>query len=528
MRIEPPPCDAHPAEAAGWTCPPCDRHLCPACAVLRPVGHGHLVVCHACGSVAEPILLPRAREGYLALVGGALSYPLSRRGLGMMLISGTVFGLLKALGPLAALVAAATFSSYLFVVVRTSARGEPDVPEGDDFTHLWDLFGALFRVVLAFVLALVPAYVYVTRVRSPADTLAGYLPDPLVWVCLAVGLAWVPMAMLLAAVGATTITVVNPLAAFGLLSSLRRDAVVASLAFWGFIGGWVAVLWLGLQLQAAVPVPLVPRVIAEIFGMYFPLVAARSLGLLLFARGADLDYGRPGDHLEPALRGVVPALERAPIELPPDDGAPTAFQEGFSSGLELGTFDGVARFPMDHELDLGFLPEGEAPRERLRPAAAQTVGEDLMPEEAFYADVVNRAPAAPQKAIAQVAQAIDTTDAGIRLLASHSRFDAVARAYRERQGAVDVLSAVELYGTADAALRLEDAKTAAHALKRLGRDHPESEHAPMALWRAAKLMRESLADPDGAAKLLARLVRTYPESEAAAMAQALLLEQVTG
>lgn len=53
-------CPAHPAARAAWLCGPCKKALCEDCAAPLAAGRGILPVCAACGTLATPLLIPRA------------------------------------------------------------------------------------------------------------------------------------------------------------------------------------------------------------------------------------------------------------------------------------------------------------------------------------------------------------------------------------------------------------------------------------------------------------------------------------
>jgi tetratricopeptide (TPR) repeat protein len=135
------------------------------------------------------------------------------------------------------------------------------------------------------------------------------------------------------------------------------------------------------------------------------------------------------------------------------------------------------------------------------------------------------APVAPheahQKAPALAEEELPT-DEEIRVWADLKQFEAVAVAYRSRQGAVSVLSADELVETGRAAFQRKDWQTAAHALKRVGRDYPDCAQAPQALLVSGRLLSERLQRNDEGLKLLGLLIRQYPESGEAAKARAIL------
>ncbi|GAC1553438.1 MAG: hypothetical protein NVS2B9_18370 [Myxococcales bacterium] len=55
------PCAAHPSARAAWLCAPCGKALCEDCAAPLAAGRGILPACAVCGTLATPLLIPRAQ-----------------------------------------------------------------------------------------------------------------------------------------------------------------------------------------------------------------------------------------------------------------------------------------------------------------------------------------------------------------------------------------------------------------------------------------------------------------------------------
>lgn len=457
-------CGTHPMRQAGWACTGCDEALCVQCAVRRPAGTETLVACRRCGALARTLYVARGRGAYASLLARAFVYPFSLNGFWMMAAFGIALYAIGAVG--LHRFASALLVSYLFLVVRVSALGKHDVPDADDFTHVADLAATLGKAVLAFVLSVVPAaaYVFVAEKVNPQGWF-GHFDEPLLWVALLLGLLWTPVAMMFAAIQSPIATIVNPLSALQVVRVLRVDYVLLLAVFWGLMLVSQVVDVFGAVFAANLPVPILGGVIARSVGMYVPLVGARAVGLLLYARGPEFGYGQADENLEPALGDELPPLESATGRRPPP---PVA-----------------AAPPLEPDLPT-FLDASPPPP-----------------------------PAAPP---APVTSAVPGDDE-IRGWAAEDRFDLVAQAYRSRRGAVDVLDTEALARTAHAALVRADFQTAAHAFKRLAHDFPQSDRAPEGLLRAAELLQSRLRREDEAVRLLQRLVRNHPQSPQAGEAR---------
>lgn len=473
---------------AGWACTGCGEALCVQCAVRRPAGNETLIGCRRCGALARTLYVARGRGAYASLLPPAFVYPFSLNGFWMMAAFGIGLYAIDAVG--LHRVANALLVSYLFLVVRVSALGKHDVPDADDFTNVMDLGATLGKALLAFVLSIVPAvaYVFVAEKVNPKGWF-GHFDEPLLWVALLLGLLWTPIAMLFAAIQSPIATIVNPLSALQVVRVLRLDYVLLLAAFWGLMLVSQVVDVFGAVFAANLPVPILGGVMAASIGMYVPLVGARALGLLLYARGPDFGYGQADDNLEPALGDELPALEAA------------AGRPSRESGMEVA-----------QELAASLVAHPIASiRVSAPPAAPPPEALDLPP-------LAEEPPEAPPPVPEPAPDATPSNDV-IRVWAAEDRFDLVAQAYRARRGAVDVLDSEGLARTAQAALVRADFQTAAHAFKRLAHDFPHSEWAPEALLRAAELLQSRLRRGDEAVRLLQRLVKNHPQSPQAGEAR---------
>ncbi len=303
-------CQAHD-RVAGWRCDTCHEALCPDCAAEKTVHPAVITACTRCGGMAQTLTVHRREVAPLeARIPGAFRWPFKSDGFvtwAALVMLVTIFGSGGAFiwvpGALAA----------LFAVVRSTARGEEDM-ETPSFTSLFDLVLPVARLVLAMLPFWGPLLVYVLVV-GPAQV----RPGPL-WALGLAGAAFVPQALLVAAVGAPVLTLLNPIAIVGTALKLGRAYAV-------YLTTSAALLVLGLVLGALglvfgfVPVPIFPRVVEAAFLFYAPLVSARVAGLVLFVEGDRLHWDVPERYREPVLgqtrpRGVLPAEDRPPDVAP--------------------------------------------------------------------------------------------------------------------------------------------------------------------------------------------------------------------
>jgi hypothetical protein len=185
-----------------------------------------------------------------------------------------------------------------------------------------------------------------------------------------------PFAFVLAAVHSPLSVVVNPLVAARAIARLKFDYVAALVVFWGLFAAswWVDSIAGGLS--QLVPVPVVPRVFAEAMKLVLPLVSARLLGLLLYARRGELGYGVAIDYLVPALGDLEPAEKLAPVQAAtPGPELATSLPEATALARILPLQqrcrpEAARELPM-----LPSLPELDAP--------LQAPAEDLLSEEEF-------------------------------------------------------------------------------------------------------------------------------------------------
>jgi hypothetical protein len=262
-----------------------------------------LLQCTHCGDVPLPLVVHRSETPYLARLEGLWRYPLSKAGLFALVSAGAVmaycFGLLAFI-PLGV----ATFYAYFFHLIRLTAKGSEDIgpPEITDAGP--DLIYPALRGVVASSLLLLPALAYLRFARG--FRIEGALEDPVVWLLIVISLAYLPMALVVAAAGGV-LRVLNPLWVVGLALKLGRDYAVC-VALVGVLSLAQALLFVTLAaLGLFTHGPLLVWLAASML-LYLPFLMARVLGLLLYNRGDAIGLGMPSDYETPVLaerpRGV--------------------------------------------------------------------------------------------------------------------------------------------------------------------------------------------------------------------------------
>lgn len=288
-RVE---CSSHAGSLAAYHCDGCGRLLCEECI---EIGH-RLFFCHYCGERALPLAEEDARDAVElsrqrserkpSSIRDALAYPF--RGLGGYVFWGTfavlgAFLVIESVAPLGFLVllvprvlVAVLLPGLLFAIVRSTARGEeelPDWPDWFDGERLREFVSAL--VVSLFTL--LPAILLLTVAGCGAVALLS--GGVLCWLLLAVGLGiglliWIPAFAAVAAFGP------------GLLS-LRLDLHVRAFFATRVETVRVGLLMLGLGLAGEIvalvlsPVPLVGAFAALGIDLYALFVGTHLIGLLL-------------------------------------------------------------------------------------------------------------------------------------------------------------------------------------------------------------------------------------------------------
>ena len=337
-KTEPARCESHPEAAAGWTCDNCQAALCPDCVTVRRALHAEYLSCGLCQGRVIPILVHRSRTPLAAQLKEAWRYPFTPSGLMVLAGLGVLLAALRWLAIetfllvkfLPTVIGLGLFWGLFFHVIRSTARGQRELDTPDFSDAFTDCVSPAVRGFVGMSLLWLPGILYLLFVKqwdtrkpfndlleTPSFYVTGGLPqldwsqvlwDPVLWLIVLAGAAYLPMVLLFAAVGQNIVKMLNPLAVIGSALRLGRDftltmgalaaLAVAMLLVWLVAAG---ILWLRL--------PFLSALVAEFITCLVPVIMARVLGLLLYNRGDALGYGTAADYLEPVLGNTRPRAE---------------------------------------------------------------------------------------------------------------------------------------------------------------------------------------------------------------------------
>jgi hypothetical protein len=323
-----------------------------------------LLFCRECGGQAEPLVLHRSEQASFAdRLGQVWRYPFTKQGLmvaaglgAALAIAGFITQVSLIVARLApAAISAGIFWGAFFSLMRSTLRGESEVPIPDysDVFADW-LVPALRGVVASSVVWLpLPLYLALTGgwdvsqyldalLSDPMFYMTGrfhsipgeqLLSDPLAWLLALTGLAWLPMTLMMAMTGAGLLEILNPLKGLHRILRLGRDYAVAlgALLTLGLVYFVVHLVSSSLR---EIPFEIIlSRWLAQVLECLVFFVMARVLGLLLYTRGDAIGYGAPSDYVIPVLPAdaaprtslrVEPAPLAAQTPTPAEAAAPEA------------------------------------------------------------------------------------------------------------------------------------------------------------------------------------------------------------
>ncbi|MGZ3459455.1 MAG: tetratricopeptide repeat protein [Archangium sp.] len=341
-------CKRHPT-TAGWRCEGCGAALCPQCVEARRMQTVDLLSCRACGGRAETLIVHRSEQAPFAdRLGQVWRYPFTRHGLMVTAGLGALLALIGFMTQVTLIVArlvpaalgAGLFWGSFFTVMRSSTHDEPEVPAPDFSDVFADWLAPALRGLLAtsavwltLLLYLVLAggwdvFQYVDRLLSdpmfymtgrfhsiPGESL---LHDPVAWLLGLAGLAYLPMALMMAATGASLLDMLNPVRAVQGILRLGKDYAVALGALSTLSLVYLVVHLVSSGLRAVAFEVIVSRWLAQVLECLVFFVMARVLGLLLYTRGDALGYGASRDYFTPVLPDSAPStsLRVDPASLP--------------------------------------------------------------------------------------------------------------------------------------------------------------------------------------------------------------------
>lgn len=397
-------CQRHPSARAGWRCAGCAAALCPECVEARRFQTVDLLVCRRCGDRAETIVIHRSEQTPLAeRLGSAWRYLGHKRAAALVLGLATLLAVLNLLlnvsfigaRLLPALLGQGVFWGCFFAVMRSSARGEAEVPS----LAYTELFGdwvlPALRGLVATSVVWLPLGLYLLYgtgwdshaywerlLNDPMFYATGrlhalpwelLLRSPTAWVMGLTALAYFPMALMLASMGPGLLDILNPLRGLFVMRRLGRDYLLTLLALTALGGVFLGAFLLGALLRGGGWTGGLASWLAELLELPVPLVMAHVLGVLLYTRGDEFGQADARDYLTPVLPGAAPSttlrVEGLGVTEP---SAEHAFTEAQTRVRELD--EAVRTRDVPAALSL-YAELGQLPRARITPAVHLFVGQ---------------------------------------------------------------------------------------------------------------------------------------------------------
>jgi hypothetical protein len=397
----------------------------------------------------------------------------------------------------------------MFALIRSSASGSEDL-EAPEFNDL--LSGIIVPAAGGLIgtgVVWVPGVVYWFFLKQGSGS---PLTDPVLWILAIVGLIYMPMALMAAATNSGFLRMLNPVYMFVYIKRLGADY---ALAVFTILVLCVPAVLIGLlsALLYAIPLPILPGILAASVRLLVPFMMARVLGLLLYMRGAELGLSRAADYEEPLLPGVVPRG--------------TASQPGDPSSN--AAYDAVRWAPI--EVSLAEVPPSLPAAAALRRRAPIELDPEALPPLAMAER--EDAPLARRHMIVELdASALPPFKAEAE--GEQPQVKGAAAAIIAAVGANTLAQAVILYGSASlddsqlptqchlavgqAAATQGDFTLAIRALKAAAKDQGD-QISPKAFVLLARVYGEKLGDLATAEKIYRHVVQRFPGSPAAQFAQ---------
>ncbi|MEI9961451.1 MAG: FHA domain-containing protein [Limisphaerales bacterium] len=290
-------CRFHPKNPARFFCPKCSKSFCEVCVSTRHEG----VFCRSCS--AQCIRLEKSPDesfesdqSFFSLIRGAFKYPLKGDGV-MLLIGGGIFFLLidgatffakfAFIYGLMALLFLTVFgvgylTSFLRRILTSTAIGENRMPDWPDITDFGsDIFSPFIQLLGTVFFCFAPA-ILLTIFATAGNTWLGWA----VTACILFGCAYFPMAFTAVAMF-DSVTAVNPLLVIPSILKIPLEYLLTIIIFAVIL----LVRWLGeAVLPELVPIPFLPAIFANFFGLYLLTVEMRILGLLYLTKKRELGW----------------------------------------------------------------------------------------------------------------------------------------------------------------------------------------------------------------------------------------------
>jgi hypothetical protein len=302
-------CINHPAREEAWLCPQCQVAFCDDCVDVKMYGHVKIEVCPRCkdkvikaesvrpavpfwNRLPELFRYPLIDEGWIrvAVLGVVGIVLLGLAQLGVM--SGTLIGILGAL--LLVGMYYGIIITYFYLVISKSEAGELKPPGWPSISGLSDLTWPAFQFILTTLVVFMPLLVFLFLLFGLSGfnehQMAVYLKDPAILLLLGllglVGLAILPMGLLLLGVFRSVMNAWNPVIIFGQILKIPKEYFIA-LGFMLvlgliYIGVQVGLFFFNVALGGGFFAAVMRIFIGSAVFFYFLVVLGHLLGYLAF------------------------------------------------------------------------------------------------------------------------------------------------------------------------------------------------------------------------------------------------------
>jgi hypothetical protein len=301
-------CTIHRDRPAGWRCDGCGRVLCPDCAAPDP-RLTRMVRCASCAGVAAPLLVDPDRTPWWRLLPTFRRTLFSRRGLLELAIVGLMSWLLLRIPYVGLALAGAVAAAFFSVVLRQTALGRLELPDpagyGDPDQRF---FGPLLSLLTAFAVGWVPVGLWFLATDSWARLGEPGLAfsEPLLLGIYVIVLAYLPGALMVAAVTSSVLAVVNPLRVVVLVARIPGQYAATALFVAALVALEVLLVPLLRSLLLRAWVPVLSGVVLAAAALVLPALVALTLGRLVYQNAPALGWDDPRGDRAPALPGAVP------------------------------------------------------------------------------------------------------------------------------------------------------------------------------------------------------------------------------
>jgi len=241
------------------------------------------------------------RRSFWADLPRAFVYPLTTKGIGLLVGAGLVFALLSPgrIHPLSILglfltvifiAAYGYLSAALLKIIQSSAGGDREMPDWPDLTDILDdVVKPFLRVAAAFLAAFAPLLIHYW-LRGHDTMMRGWLS----WLLMAGGTVYLPMALLAVAVYQSA-AAVSPHVVVPAIRRVAAPTIAVAGLLWVSLAGFrlVETPIVGWQARAETPFMIyLVAVVLNVMRFYFIAVVGRLIGIIHWHYGRQLGWLR--------------------------------------------------------------------------------------------------------------------------------------------------------------------------------------------------------------------------------------------